>query len=320
MGVAKMGELKNVDVRKVWDHEAYDFTPWLAEHLDKLSVVLERDLELEGTEISVGNYRADIVCRVPTDGTRVLIENQLEWANLQHLGQVMAYLAGLEARIVVWVARGFEEAHLSAFRWLNEHTSEDFGFFAVRIRAVKIEDSPPAPVFEVIERPNEWDRQIRQGPASLSELGQWRRNFWENLRKRHPNTPVLRPGYAGSNVNHKIEELDIRISWWVSVGSNAGAFLARIDKAHDEPVSQILAPYRSALLEELKEAQKSDGFGDDIDVIVDPEKTCSVRLYIDPSDRANWDKIADWLDSRRRIYTKVLTGPPDDDAASESDQ
>ncbi|MCY3951090.1 MAG: hypothetical protein OXG69_00920 [bacterium] len=320
MGTEEMGELTDVNLREVWKHEALAFTPWLAKNLDKLSGVLDVTLELEEEEMLVGNLRADIVCRVPTDGTRVLIENQLEWANLQHLGQVMAYLAGLEARTVVWVARDFDEAHLSAFRWLNEHTPREYGFFAVRIRAIKIGGSCPAPLFEVVERPNDWDGQVREGSVSLSELGQWRRDFWEHLRQRHPDTPVLRPGYAGSNVNHKIEELNIRISWWLSKGSHAGAFLARIDRTHSEPVSGELDPYRSALLEGLRVAQESDGFGDEVDVIVDPDDSCSVRLYIDPSDRANWDKIADWLDSRRRIYMRVLTGLPGDDAASESDQ
>ena len=321
MGVAKMGELTDVDVRQLWGHEAHDFTPWLAESLNHLSRVLDVELNLEGTEVAVGNLKADIVCSVPTDGSKVLIENQLENANLQHLGQVMAYLAGLEARIVVWIARDFAEAHLSALRWLNEHTSEEFGFFAVRIRAVKIGDSLPAPVFEVVERPNEWDRQVRQESASLSELGHWRREFWDHLRKRHPGTPVLYPGYAGSNVNHKIERLNIRISWWLSKGNNAGAFLAKIDKTHDAPMGGILTPYRPALLESLRAAQKRDGYGENVDVIVDPDKTCSVRLYIDPSDRANWDKIADWLESRRQIYMKVLTGPPGDgeDATAKSD-
>ena len=134
MGVIEMGELTDVNVRDLWEHEAQDFTPWLAEHLNRLSGVLGIDLELEDTEMAVsGGYRADIVCREPGDGARVLIENQLEWADIHHLGQVMAYLSGLDAKIVVWIARGFGDEHLSAFRWLNEHTSDDFAFFAVTV-------------------------------------------------------------------------------------------------------------------------------------------------------------------------------------------
>ena len=145
MGDAQLGELSDVPVRDVWKHEALNFTPWLSENLDRLSESLDIELELVDTEVRVGPFRADIVCRIPQDGTEVLIENQLERADLQHLGQVLAYLAGLEAKIVVWIARGFDDPHLSALRWLNEHTPDRFAFFAVKIGVVRIGDSLPAP-------------------------------------------------------------------------------------------------------------------------------------------------------------------------------
>ena len=177
MNQLELGALEQVDVREVWRHEAQDFTPWLAENLDKLSAVLHVDLEREGVEVQVGPYRADIVARIPQDGTRVLIENQLEGANLQHLGQVLAYLAGLDAEIVVWIATGFDEAHLSAIRWLNEHTKDPFAFLAVKLEVVRIGDSQSAPVFDVPERPNQWQRQAQEVGRSgeLSEIGRFRR-------------------------------------------------------------------------------------------------------------------------------------------------
>ena len=89
-----LGRLERVNVRDAWQNEAHDFTPWLSQNLDRLSAELGiDDLELEGTEVTVGPYRADIVARMPQDGSGVLIENQPEHANLQHLGQVLAYLA-----------------------------------------------------------------------------------------------------------------------------------------------------------------------------------------------------------------------------------
>ena len=129
MITTKLGTLERVDVRKAWAHEAYNFTPWLAQNLSRLSDELGVELEVEDTEVYIGPYRADIVARVPQTDELVLIENQLEWANLQHLGQVLAYLAGLEARIVIWIATGFLDEHLSAIRWLNEYTSNQFLFF-----------------------------------------------------------------------------------------------------------------------------------------------------------------------------------------------
>ena len=153
MAMRPLGALDSVDPREAWDNEAHDFTPWLADNLGHLATAIGIELEREGTEMHVGPLRADIVARNPRDDSRVLIENQLEHADLHHLGQVLAYLAGLEAKTVVWVAKGFDEAHLSALRWLNEHTAESFAFFAVRVRVVRIGDSPLAPVFEVLEPP-----------------------------------------------------------------------------------------------------------------------------------------------------------------------
>ncbi len=103
----ELGVLTDVDVRLAWAHEAHSFTPWLAQHLDALAVVIGIPLELEGREVSVETFYADILARNPQDGSLVLIENQLEATDHGHLGQIMTYLAGLEAETVVWVATSF---------------------------------------------------------------------------------------------------------------------------------------------------------------------------------------------------------------------
>ena len=187
-----------------WSHEAYDFTPWLAENLERLSVELGLELELEGQEVDVGSYRADIVARVPQTDDRVLIENQLEFADLQHLGQVLAYLAGLEAKIVVWIAKGFRDEHISAIRWLNEHTVDPFAFFAVQVGVVQIGNSELAPVFEVLERPTEWDRQVQEagqsgelteiGKLNLRLLGTYLLSKGQRLQNYDPATPAPMSG------------------------------------------------------------------------------------------------------------------------------
>ena len=196
MSIPKLGRLERVDVRKAWSHEAHDFTPWLADNLDRLSSELGVELALEGREVEVGSYRADIVARVPQSDDRVLIENQLELANLQHLGQALAYLAGLEAKIVVWIAKGFRDEHLSAIRWLNEHTVAPSAFFVLQVGVVRIGDSQLAPVFEVLERPNEWNRQVQKLSQSgeLSERGQFQQEIWAHCVARWKDGPELSPG------------------------------------------------------------------------------------------------------------------------------
>ena len=108
MATQPLDALVSVPPRKAWDHEAHDFTLWVASNLGRLATEIGIELEPEGTEVQVGPLRADIVARNPRDDTRVLIENQLEHADLHHLGQVLAYLAGLEAKTVIWVAIGFD--------------------------------------------------------------------------------------------------------------------------------------------------------------------------------------------------------------------
>lgn len=293
------GRLERASVRKAWPHEARDFTPWLAENLDRLSTELGiNDLELEGTEVTVGPYRADIVARIPQDGSGVLIENQLEHANLQHLGQVLAYLAGLEAKIVIWVATGFDESHLSAIRWLNDHTSDPFAFFAVRVSVVRIGDSPLAPVFEVIERPNGWDRVVgaitRTG--SLSRVGQFRRDFWAHFTKVLPDAPGPRTGYAGSNVYYRVEPADLYISQYIAQGQ-VGVYLTGKNGTKDDDVQDRIKLYVDALAKELGEdAETSESW---------------TGLDIDANDRKNWDDMAHWLEDRRAIYERVLSNGPE---------
>ena len=138
--LTEFGMLTDVSLRAAWPNEAHDFTPWLADNLGRLSEVIGVPLETETTEAPVGEFAGDILATGP-DGQSVLIENQLEASDHSHLGQIMTYLAGLDARIVVWITRDFTEPHLSAIQWLNRHTDDEFSFFAVRLRVVRITDS-----------------------------------------------------------------------------------------------------------------------------------------------------------------------------------
>ena len=187
---AAFGTLENVPVRSAWTHEARGFTPWLAQNLDALSRAIGIPLEMTGTEVAVESFSADILARNPDDGSIVLIENQLEVTDHAHLGQIMTYLSGLEAQIIIWVAPEFRDPHLAAIRWLNARTVDPYAFFAVRLRVVRIGDSPFAPLFDVLERPNDWSRSLQEvvrEARAPTELGALRRDFWSRLLERHPD-------------------------------------------------------------------------------------------------------------------------------------
>ena len=191
MTIPELGNLEEVDLRQAWPHEARSFTPWLSENLEILSSVIGIPLELEGQEVAVEQFSADILARNPRDDSRVLIENQLEQSNHEHMGQIMTYLAGLDVNTVIWIAAGFKEPHLSAIRWLNEHTIEPFAFFAIKLKIVRIADSPMAPVFEVVVKPNTWNDNCspsrkKHSPClgSVNFAGSSGRVIWKNIQKR----------------------------------------------------------------------------------------------------------------------------------------
>ena len=141
------------------------------ENIELLGDVLGLDLEVEAEEKDVGPFRADILCKNTADDSWVLVENQLERTDHSHLGQLLTYAAGLEVVTIVWVAASFTEEHRAALDWLNSVTDESFAFFGLEIELWAIGDSPAAPKFNVVSKPNDWTKQVARGKhAVVSEL------------------------------------------------------------------------------------------------------------------------------------------------------
>lgn len=153
-----LGQLEHVDPRTIWPNEATAFTPWLAANLDQLGQALGLDLELIAIESPVGDFSCDIVARDVGQDRPVIIENQLEPTDHRHLGQLITYGSGLDAAIVIWVAREIREEHRQALDWLNRQTGENLEFFGVVIETVRIDGSRPAVNFRPVAFPNAWTR------------------------------------------------------------------------------------------------------------------------------------------------------------------
>jgi len=201
---AELGKLTRVDLRDQWPDEAASFTPWLAEeaNLAALGDELGLELELEGTEVQVGPYSADILARDTGTGRYVVIENQLEKTNHDHLGKVLTYGAILDATTVVWIAREFTDEHRKALDWLNDHTDESLEFYAVEIELWRIGGSPPAPRFSVVSRPAQIMKSGKTTSAGeFSEVRQLQLEFWTEVRdalqaaKVAPSLQTPRPQY-----------------------------------------------------------------------------------------------------------------------------
>ena len=185
-----LDKLKKVDLRDVWPHEALDFTKWLSEepNLAILSSAIGIELELIETESSVGSFNVDIYAQEAGTGRKVIIENQLDDTNHDHLGKVITYAAGKGAEVVIWVVAHARDEHRQAIEWLNQHTDSDFGFFLVEIELWSIGDSLPAPRFSVVEQPNEWTKAIKLSEG-LSETQRVKLSYWTKYREIAQATP-----------------------------------------------------------------------------------------------------------------------------------
>jgi hypothetical protein len=187
-----VARLAKIDPRTVWQNEAYDFTPWLAEHLDHLGEMLGIDLEIVEREASVGEFSADIVARDLNRDRIVIIENQLQSTDHSHLGQLVTYAAGLDAAVVVWVSREIRDEHRQALDWLNRRSDGDTEFFGVVLELVQIDNSRPAANFRLAAFPNTWSQQTRARVSKAETLSDKRtayREFFQalidELRTRH---------------------------------------------------------------------------------------------------------------------------------------
>lgn len=224
-----LGKLESVPLRSVWNNEARDFTPWLADptNLRLLGETLGLDLETEEQEATVGPFAVDILCKNSADGSWVVIENQIERTDHSHLGQVLTYAAGLDAKTLIWVAGKFTEEHRAALDWLNENTAEGLAIFGVEIELWRIGDSAPAPKFNVVSKPNDWSRGVREGAGRVTELRQLQLNFWTAFRSWLEERSSIRPQKASpqhwmsASIGRAGFHLNCIVSTWSSVDNRA---------------------------------------------------------------------------------------------------
>jgi hypothetical protein len=255
-------------------------------------------LELEGQEVLVETFSADILARNPQDDSLVLIENQLESTDHSHLGQIMTYLAGLHAHTIIWIAADFREAHLSALKWLNENTVDPFSFFAVKVKAVRIGDSQIAPMFEVVGRPNNWERRLQviaQESRPLSALGEFRAEFWTYYVNRFPDEQKHGiPGGASSRWRN-LSELGLTVTVYLAQ-EEVGVFIRGLRGASQQEVFDLLVPHADRLAEITGVTLGSPD-----------QKYFFLKAYrCNTSDRATWDALADWLHDMADRYEAGL--------------
>lgn len=299
-----LGTLESVALESVWQHEATSFTPWLAqpENIRILGDTLGMDLELDDQEVAVGPFAADIVCKNTADSSWVLIENQIKKTDHTHLGQILTYAAGLGAKTMVWVASKFTEEHRAALDWLNENTGESISFFGLEIELWKIGNSPPAPKFNVVSKPNDWSKAIKvqaggtEGHVSDHKKIQF--EFWTAFKS-----------YLEENSKLKSQKASYQHWLTVTIG-RAGFHLSAITSSWNTVTNDWKPEVRVELylnspsakdyfvaLEKVKNEMQGA-----IDLPLtwhNPEDTKSCKIYVrrdgDFTDRTKWNELFGWL-------------------------
>jgi len=184
----KIGRLEDVPLRQLWPHEEKNFTPWLAkpENMKYLGDEIGLDFEMESIQTEVKLDRAfevDILAE-STSGKKVVIENFLGRTDHRHLGQCITYAAAVKASVIVWICSEIHDQHRQAVEFLNSVSSDDFNFFLIKLGAVRIGESDPAPILEIVESPNNWAKIVRQssGGDKKSKLQLQQLDFFDDVR------------------------------------------------------------------------------------------------------------------------------------------
>ncbi|MHA1289223.1 MAG: DUF4268 domain-containing protein [Candidatus Thorarchaeota archaeon] len=196
----ELGKLKTVDPRSIWPDEARDFTPWLNENIELLSEAIGADIEIVEREGSVSDFRVDLFGTDLSSGRPIVIENQLTPTDHDHLGKVMAYASGRNARIAVWISTEFRDAHRDTLEWLNSISDEDHLFFGIQLVVHKIGGSLPAPHFEIVVQPSDWSKEQRSKPLS-PKMEAYREFFSGLLARIKKDMPGFTSARKGSPQN-----------------------------------------------------------------------------------------------------------------------
>lgn len=304
-----LGILKTVAARHKWVNEARDFTPWLAENIIELNKAIGLELEIENMEVQCGPYSADILARDTGTDKYVVIENQLEKTNHDHLGKALTYASVLDASTIVWIATEFTPEHKKAMDWLNDHTLDEISFYGVQVELWQIDNSNPALRFNVICKPNEAVRQaaISKSTEELSDSRKFQLEFWTKFKdkisktKKIPSLQTPRPQYW---FNISLGKTHIHLSTTCNTDVNTVGIRVYIGNK----IVNTMLPYL-----ESKKIEIESAIGHPLQWNPNPETIDKVIVLLHPtdfSDPNSQEEALDWLVEYtikfRDIFSKLI--------------
>jgi len=301
-----LAKLKKIDLREEWNHEASDFTNWLAqdENLQLLGEEIGIDISLVQTEASVGKFSVDILAEEDNTGRKIVIENQLEITNHDHLGKIITYASGFDAEIIIWIVKDVRDEHKQAVDWLNEHTDDKINIFAIRMELWQIGDSPYAPKFHIVSKPNDWAKAIKKSASqasSLSDRKLMQLDFWTQFKEfasKHGSSLRLRKAYP----QH----------WYdISIGNSKSHLSLVVDADNEQIRCEFYIPDSKPLFKALRE--NKDAIEAKIPhelewMELEGKKASRIRAVhtINVADNGNWEVCFQWLVDTAQQFQSVF--------------
>ncbi len=300
-----IGRLEQVELRDLWKHEEYNFSAWLSdpENIALLSETIGIEISEPQTERVVGSFSADIIAEEEGSGRKILIENQLEASNHDHLGKLFTYGSGLDAEVIIWIVKTARQEHEQAINWLNEHTDEKINIFLIEIEAWRIGASDPAPRFNVIAKPNDWAKLVKQASeGTLSEYKLLQQKFWEHLNEFDEKSLL---GNRKARPRHWHD---------VSLGSSKAHISLTINKVSQTITCDLYIPHDDdkkifdKLL--LQQAEIENLVGAPLEWMrLESKRATRVRIShpADIENEQDWTAYANWLLTTASVFRKVFS-------------
>ncbi len=265
-----IGRIQRVELRQVWSHEALDFTTWLEENIDVLADATGLQLSGVEREQSAGAFSVDLVAE-DEDGRAVVIENQLERSDHDHLGKLLTYLVGRQARRAVWIVSDPRPEHVRVIAWLNESSSEDF--YLLKLEAIRIGDSKPAPLLTQIVGPSEETRVVGRTKKEMAERERLRYRFFEGLLEHAKSRTQLHANISpskGTSVTAGAGKTGLGFAYVVGMRG------ARVELYIDSEDGDYNQRYFEALF--LKKETIEDAFGSSLDwQSLEGKRACRIK-------------------------------------------
>ena len=193
---------------------------------------------------------------------------------------------------MIWVVKHAREEHKAAIEWLNNHTDDKIGFFLCEIKLYKIGASEPAVKFEVIEKPNDWTKEVKKNEF-INGTQQQRYDYWVAFEDF-----AFQNAQFAKNFNRRKPSTDHWMNF--SVGSSACHIAVSQIQKRDELVIELYInedkELFSSLLQHKDDIEATAGFSFDWREL--PEKKAS-RIVVQKtaalSNQSKWSEQFEWL-------------------------